>query len=204
LSLKESSVNVDCSHTALASRCGQRQTWAASSTGSSHLGHFELDRCFQSFIIFPVPQIPDVCLTIQCRVVKLADVMTWPHATQSTSALVAWPIRSLESQYYLLSVDLPHWTGSTRSMAMLVSLGYQIHVDSKKISFVQASRRIIVLMALSMAVLPPDGTTCTDVADCQDQVKVLSCNRGVLPLIETSLQSCMPSHPTSMAPWSIL
>jgi hypothetical protein len=52
-----------------------------------------LDRCFQIFTISPVPQIPDVCLTIQCRVVKLADAMAWPHASQSTSTLVAGPKR---------------------------------------------------------------------------------------------------------------
>jgi hypothetical protein len=53
---------------------------------------------------FPVPQIPDVCLTIQCRVVKLADAMAWPHASQSTSALVARPKRLRESQYSLAFV----------------------------------------------------------------------------------------------------
>jgi hypothetical protein len=47
---------------------------------------------------------------------------------------------------------------------------------------------IVVLVALTMAVLPADGATCTDVADRQDQVKALGCNRGVLRFIETSLQ----------------
>jgi hypothetical protein len=57
-------------------------------TGASHLGHFELDRCFQSSIISP-HEIPDVCLTIQCRVVKLAYAMTWPHAIDVDTSLLA-------------------------------------------------------------------------------------------------------------------
>jgi hypothetical protein len=73
---------------------------------------------------------------------------------------------------------------------MPVNLGCQLHVDIKKSPSVQASRRIVVLVALNMAVLPADGATCTDVADRQDQVKVLGCNRGVLRFIETSLQCC--------------
>jgi hypothetical protein len=38
--------------------------------------------------MLPAPQIPDVCLTIQCRFVNLADAMVWPHASQTTSVLV--------------------------------------------------------------------------------------------------------------------
>jgi hypothetical protein len=52
----------------------------------------------------PVPQTPDLCLTIQFRFVMLADAMAWPHASQSTSALVAWPKRLRESQYSLAFV----------------------------------------------------------------------------------------------------
>jgi hypothetical protein len=58
-------------------------------------------------------------------------------------------------------------------MPMPVNLGCQIHVDIKKSPYVQANIMIVVLVALNMAVLPVCGATCTDVADRQDQVKVL-------------------------------
>jgi hypothetical protein len=75
-------------------------------------------------------------------------------------------------------------------MAMLVDLGCQVHVNIKKSTSVQASRGIVVLVALNMAVLPADGATYTGVADHQDQVKVLGYNREALRFIETSLQCC--------------
>jgi hypothetical protein len=74
-------------------------------------------------------------------------------------------------------------------MVMPVNLGCQVHVDIKKSPSVKASRSIVVLVALNMAMLPSDGATCTDVADRQEQVKVLGCSRGVLRFTEASLQT---------------
>jgi hypothetical protein len=54
-------------------------------------------------------------------------------------------------------------------MAMLaVDLGCHVHADIKESPSVQASRRIVVLVALTMAVLPADEATLTDVADFLD------------------------------------
>jgi hypothetical protein len=159
---------MDCSHTALASRCGQRQTWVASSTGASHLGYFELDRCFQSFIIFPVPQIPEECLTIQWRVVKATclpvDVGTSRLAETVAGVPMLFGVCPLNEAGNLvsqvptllsranperprLSVDLPHWTVSVFGVQMPVNLGCQIHVNSKKKSpSVQKNRTIVVFV----------------------------------------------------------
>jgi hypothetical protein len=87
---------MDCSHTALA--------WPPATGSARHGPHLLREphtagisrSTFQSFIILPVPNISDVCLTIQYRFVKLA-AMAWQRAYQSTSALVAWPKRSRDT-----------------------------------------------------------------------------------------------------------
>jgi hypothetical protein len=83
---------------------------------------------------------------------------------------------------------------------MPVVLGCQVIVNIEKSPSVQASRRIVVLVALNTAVLPANGATCTDVADHQDQDKVLGCNRGVLRFIETSFQCCNAVTPELNGP----
>jgi hypothetical protein len=56
---------------------------------------------------------------------------------------------------------------------MPVNLGCQIHVNIKKSPSVQKNIMVVVLVALNMAMLPADGATCPNVADRQDQFKVL-------------------------------